>query len=465
MNFDALACADGVRSGQVSPTDLVQQVLSSIQALDPKLNAFTTVLADQALAQAAQIEQTLAEGKDPGPLAGVPFGVKNLFDIEGNVTLSGSRINQEQPPASRDAAAVSKLKQAGAILVGALNMDEYAYGFVTENTHYGPVHNPHNLKHMAGGSSGGSAAVVAAGIVPISLGSDTNGSVRVPAALCGIWGLKPTYGLISRAGMGLFCASLDHVGTFARSVRDTALMLDLLQGYDPQDPVSIERLVDPCFPQLEQGIEGLSCGALAGYFAQGSQPQVRAALSQVMKALNSDREVEIPEAARARAAAYLITASEGANLHLEELRIRPQDFDPATRDRFLAGALLPSQWVIQAQRFRAWYRQQVQQILRTVDILVAPTTPCVAPLIGQTLMEVDGVEVLLRPNLGLYTQPLSLIGLPVISVPVTQTGCLPIGIQLIAAPFQEAKLLRAAHHLQEQGFGPVPIPKMPAISL
>lgn len=463
MNFDALACADAVRSGQVSPTDLVQQVLSSIQALDPKLNAFTTVLADQALAQAAQLQQTLAEGQDPGPLAGVPFAVKNLFDIEGCVTLSGSWINREQPPASRDAAAVAKLKAAGAILVGALNMDEYAYGFVTENTHYGPVHNPHHLKHIAGGSSGGSAAVVAAGIVPISLGSDTNGSVRVPAALCGIWGLKPTYGLISRAGMGLFCASLDHVGTFARSVRDTALMLDLLQGYDPQDPVSAERSVD--LSQLEQGVEGLSCAALGGYFAQGSQPQVQAALSRVMQALNSDREVEIPEAARARAAAYLITASEGANLHLEDLRIRPQDFDPATRDRFLAGALLPSQWVIQAQRFRAWYRQQVQQIFRAVDILVAPTTPCVAPLIGQTLMEMDGVEVLLRPNLGLYTQPLSLIGLPVISVPVTQPGCLPIGIQLIAAPFQEAKLLRVAHHLQEQGFGPVPIPKMPAIGL
>jgi AtzE family amidohydrolase len=445
--MDAYSLASAIRGGQLSSEQVVQQSLNQIQIQDRDLNCFTTVLADQALEAAQKIDKAIAQGQDPGPLAGVPFAVKNLFDIEGIVTLAGSRINQENPPATKDATAVAKLKQAGAILLGGLNMDEYAYGFVTENTHYGPVRNPHDQDRIAGGSSGGSAAAVAAGMVPISLGSDTNGSVRVPASLCGIFGLKPTYGRISRAGVALFASSFDHVGPFARSVRDIALMFDLMQGHDPADPVSTQRAVDPCLPQLDKGLAGLKLAQAGGYFAKGSQPEVQEAVAKITQSLGIQQQVEIPEVARARAAAFLITASEGANLHLHNLKTRPQDFDPTTRDRFLAGALLPSQWVLQAQRFRAWYRQQVQQIFETVDVLIAPTTPCVAPYIGQTTMVIDGVEVLTRPNLGLYTQPLSFIGLPVLSVPIPQAGGLPIGIQLIAAPYQEAKLMRVAQHL------------------
>jgi Asp-tRNA(Asn)/Glu-tRNA(Gln) amidotransferase A subunit family amidase len=193
-------------------------------------NSFTTVTADTALAAAERIDKAMSQGENPGTLAGVPFAVKNLFDIAGITTLAGSKINAENSPAIQDATAVTRLKQAGAILVGALNMDEYAYGFVTENSHYGSTRNPHDTTRSAGGSSGGSSAAVAAGFVPITLGSDTNGSIRVPAALCGIFGLKPTYGRLSRAGVSLFCSSFDHIGCFARSVRDIAATFDILQG-------------------------------------------------------------------------------------------------------------------------------------------------------------------------------------------------------------------------------------------
>ncbi len=448
---DAVAIAGAVRSGQVNARAVATAALDRISARDLELNCFTTILSDQALATADQIDLQIAQGQDPGPLAGVPFAVKNLLDIQGITTLAGSKINQEDPPATEDATSITRLKQAGAILVGALNMDEYAYGFVTENTHYGPVHNPHDLTRIAGGSSGGSAASVAAGLVPLTLGSDTNGSIRVPAALCGVFGLKPTYGRLSRAGCVLFAFSFDHVGPLARSVRDIATAFDTMQGPDPRDPICTDRPPELCLPQLQRGIEGLRMGVLSDHFAQGMQPEVRAGVDRVIKALGVEREVILPEARRARAAAYVITASEGASEHLDNLRTRPQDFDPTTRDRFLAGALLPSQWVLQAQRFRSWYREQMRQIWQTVDLLIAPTTPCAAPLIGQTTMMIDGEEVLTRPNLGLYTQPLSFIGLPVLSVPIQQPGGLPVGVQLIGAPYQEAAILRAGAVLAAQG--------------
>lgn len=448
---DAIHLAITIANREVTAEATVAATLARIAAHNAPLNCFTTVLAEEALATAQQVDRAIAAGQEPGPLAGVPFAVKNLFDIQGVVTLAGSKINQGHPPATQDATAIARLKQAGAILVGALNMDEYAYGFVTENAHYGPTHNPHDLSRVAGGSSGGSAAAVAAGLVPITLGSDTNGSIRVPASLCGIYGLKPTYGRLSRAGAALFSSSLDHIGPFARSLPDISLAYDLLQGPDPRDPVCCDRPIDLTFTQLDRGIEGLKLAIAGDYFAQGMEPLVAQALEQVVNALGITQTVSLPEAHRARAAAYLITASEGANLHLEDLRSRPQEFDPATRDRFLSGAMIPASWYVQAQRFRRWYRDRIRALFETVDVILAPTTPCVAPKIGQQTMVINGEEILVRPNLGLYTQPLSFIGLPVLSVPVCQPDQLPVGIQLIGAPYQEAKILRVAAVLAAQG--------------
>lgn len=478
---DAVNTAAAVRQGNISAVEVVTAALKRIStqvsipkrdlykrtapAIDTvahssnenRYNCFTVVTTETALADAEKIDRAIASGKDPGPLTGVPFAVKNLFDIAGLTTLAGSKINAEKPAKSEDATAVAALKRAGAVLVGSLNMDEYAYGFVTENTHYGPTHNPHDVNRIAGGSSGGSAAAVAAGLVPLTLGSDTNGSIRVPAALCGVFGFKPTYGRLSRAGTVLFASSLDHIGPFARSVRDIATAFDVLQGPDEKDPVCTDRPPELCLTQLNQGIEGLRIAIATDYFAKGAYPEALEAVEQVASALGVRERVTLPEAHRARAAAYIITASEGGNLHLDDLRSRPHDFDPATRDRFLAGTLIPANWYLQAQRFRSWYRDRVREVFQKVDVILAPTTPCPAPLIGQQTMILDGEEILVRPHLGLFTQPLSFIGLPVLSVPIQRPDALPLGVQLIAAPYNEALLLRVAAVLEAKGVVASPV--------
>ncbi|MEZ2232170.1 AtzE family amidohydrolase [Microcoleus sp.] len=468
---DAVATAAAVKSGKITATAAVSAALERIAVADRTFNCFTNVTAESALADAEKIDSAIANNENPGPLAGVPFAVKNLFDIGGITTLAGSKINADHPPATRDAGGVARLRQAGAVLLGTLNMDEYAYGFVTENSHYGPTRNPHDTARIAGGSSGGSAAAVAAGLVPFTLGSDTNGSIRVPAALCGVFGFKPTYGRLSRAGAYLFSGSLDCVGPFGRSLRDIATLYDILQGPDDRDPVCTQRPPELCLPQLDRGIAGLRIAVADGYFTTGAEPEALDAVEIVAQALtnvlNCGNEtvktttnppkigglgtVSIPESDRARAAAFIITACEGANLHLENLRSRPQDFDPATRDRFLAGALIPAAWYLQAQRFRQWYRDRIREIFQHTDIILAPATPMAAPLIGVEKMVIAGQEILVRPNLGLFTQPLSFIGLPVLCVPVQRPGALPLGVQIIGAPYSEAVILRVAAVLEAQG--------------
>ncbi|MBD2294987.1 AtzE family amidohydrolase [Anabaena sphaerica FACHB-251] len=449
---DAVSIAENILSRKVSAVEIIQTALTKITDRNHELNCFTTITVETALQDAVNIDREIAEGKHPGVLAGVPFAVKNLFDIAGLTTLAGAKINAENLPAIQDATIITRLKKAGAVLVGALNMDEYAYGFVTENAHYGVTHNPHDLQRVAGGSSGGSAAAVAAGLVPFTLGSDTNGSIRVPAALCGVFGFKPTYGRLSRAGVKLFSSSLDHIGHFTTSVRDIATIFDVLQGEDEKDPVCTKRPPEFCLPQINNDISKIKFAIADDYFTQKADSEALAAVVKVANALNVTEYVTIPEAKIARAAAFVITACEGANLHLEKLKSRPQDFDPATRDRFLAGALIPSSWYIQAQRFRRWYRDKVREVFaNNVDIIIAPTTPITAPLIGQKTMILDDEEILVRPHLGLFTQPLSFIGLPVLSVPIHQENSLPLGVQLIAAPYNEALILQVAAVLEAQG--------------
>jgi AtzE family amidohydrolase len=381
----------------------------------------------------------------------VPFAVKNLFDIAGITTIAGSRIHASRSPAEHNATAVERLKAAGAILVGALNMDEYAYGFTTENTHYGATRNPHDPERVAGGSSGGSAAAVAAGLVPLTLGSDTNGSIRVPAAFCGIFGLKPTYGRISRAGSVLFAESLDHVGPFARSTQDLALAFDLLNGPDSGDPICSDRPPDFTVPGLEKGASGLRIAvADSPYFNQG-EPATLEAVTKVASALRVDRSVAIPDVEKARAAAYVITACEGASIHLPDLRTRPGEFDPVVVERFQAGALMPASWYLHAQRFRSVFRNVMRELFRSVDVILAPTTPCPAIRIGQPTIVLDHKELPSRANIGVFTQPFSFIGLPIVAVPTFKPGTLPLGVQIIAAPYNEAAVLRVAWQIEQMG--------------
>ncbi len=436
----------------MSAREAIAATLSRIEAIDPGLGAFTALTRERALARARAVDR----GEVTGPLAGTPFAVKNLFDVAGLPTLAGSRINRERPPATRDAFLIRRLEAAGAILVGALNMGEYAYDFTGENIHDGPSRNPHDLTRMTGGSSGGSGAAAGAGLVPLTLGSDTNGSIRVPSAFCGVFGLKPTFGRLSRAGTFPFVASFDHLGPMGLSVAGIAAAYDAMQGRDADDHWQADRPVEPTLPGLDAGGD-LRVAVAGGYFARNAAPEALAAVRLAAEALGATGTVELPEAARARASAYVISAAEGAALHLDRLRTRAAEFDPATRDRLIAGAMIPAIWVQKAQRFRRWYRERVLALFEEVDLILAPSTPFRAPRLGQTTMIVDGREIPLRPNIGLFTQPISFIGLPVAAVPVRPEPGLPLGVQIIAAPWREDLALRAARRLERAGIAAAPV--------
>jgi AtzE family amidohydrolase len=438
-----------VTAGRLKALEIVEVTLARIRARDPLLNSFTAVTEQRARERALALDESRASGKLLGPLAGVPFAVKNLFDIAGLPTIAGSKINREKEPARQDASLIERLEHAGAVLVGALNMGEYAYDFTGENIHDGPSRNPHDFKRMTGGSSGGSGGAVAGGLVPLALGSDTNGSIRVPSSCCGIFGLKPTYGRLSRARTFPFVASLDHVGPMARSVEDLALTYDALQGFDPDDPACVNRTAQPVTPLLRRGATGLRIAVAGGYFKPRGAEALQA-IDRVAVALGVDRDIDIPQAERARSAAFLITASEGASLHLDRLRGRARDYDPAVRDRLIAGAMVPASLVVKAHKFRRWYRQEMLKLFADVDAILAPATPCAAPLIGQQTFIFGDQELPVRANLGIYTQPISFVGLPVVAAPIPLSP-LPIAVQIIAAPWREDIALRVAHTLEAGG--------------
>lgn len=435
-----------VRAGKVSPVQQCMQTLSALETGNKTYTVATHILAERALHQAQALERKTAAGQDVGPLAGVPFGVKDLFDVAGLVTTAGSTVLQNNPPALKDAQVISRLCAAGALPVATLNMDEFAYGFATENAHFGTTLNPHDVRCLAGGSSGGSAAAVAAGLLPFTLGSDTNGSIRVPASLCGVWGLRPTQGLLPLEGVYPFAASLDVIGPFARSAADIQSVAEVLAGQSFA---------------FEGHTGSLKVGVLGGWFAQDLVPDLQAGLETIASACSSARTVTLPEIARVRAASFVITAAEGGNLHLNRLKQTPMAYDPATRDRLMAGALLPAAAVIQAQRIRTWFRQLMHDVFDTIDVLIAPATVGPAPLIDQPTIMVGGKAVSARANLGLFTQPLSLAGMPVVSAPLapqlTPNTHLPLGIQLIAGPHKESMLLAFAQELERKGLLGFPV--------
>jgi aspartyl-tRNA(Asn)/glutamyl-tRNA(Gln) amidotransferase subunit A len=459
--LDGLSASDiatAVKSRKLSALRVTDAALARIAKHDPVLNSFTDVTAERARAKASAIDAAIAAGKNAGPLAGVPFAVKNLFDVQGLSTRAGSKINRDLPPSPRDATLIERMEAAGAVMVGALNMGEYAYDFTGENIHDGPSRNPHDVTRMTGGSSGGSGGAVGGGLVPLALGSDTNGSIRVPSSFCGIFGLKPTYGRLSRARSFPFVSSFDHLGPFARNVGDLALAYDAMQGPDPDDAACTTRPVEPVASILTQDIGNLRIAIAGGYFQKSVFAEAVEAVARVAKGLGVTQTVEIPEAARARAAAYVISTTEGASLHLDRLRRRPDDFDPAVRDRLLAGAMVPASLVDRAQKFRRWYRARMLELFTSVDVIIAPATPCVAPKLGQTNFVLDGVELPVRANIGIHTQPISFIGLPVVAVPVPLEP-MPIGVQIIAAPWREDIALRVAYALERSGVVSAPPPR------
>lgn len=434
MNTSAAMIATQVRQREISATQAVEASLARIAAQDGIINAFTSVTAARARQRAVEIDARLARGEDVGPLGGVPFAAKDLFDIQGITTIAGSKILADNPPALRDAAAIAALEKAGAILVGALNMEELAYGFLTDNAHYGRTANPHDPARTAGGSSGGSGAAVAAGMVPLALGSDTNGSIRIPAAFCGAVGFKPTYGRIDRTGMTLLAPSQDHVGWIGSCVSDVAM------AWAASSPLPAEQIA-PHDPVI---------GIANGYFQELLSDDVRTALAEFSALLDKKRYVAIPAPDAARAAAYAVTSSEASSLRLHDLKTRPQDFDPATRDRFLAGALLPAHWYIKAKRFRSWFQQQIAALFKEVDVILMPANPFPAPRFGEEDIMLDGRLCPVRPTIGRFTQPVSPLGLPILCLPVARPGQLPIGLQLIGRPDGEAMLLQLGERLEKR---------------
>jgi len=429
--IQAVEIAAEVRAGRTTASAIIEQHLAAITASSNRYGAITRLIIERARAEAGAVDATVAAGRDPGPLAGVPYGVKDLFDVAGLPTTAGSALYADAAPAAQDAVAIQRLQAAGAILVATLNMDEFAYGFATINARHGTTRNPHDDTRLAGGSSGGSAAVVAAGLLPFSLGSDTNGSIRVPASLTGIYGLKPTHGELPIAGVFPFAESFDDIGPFATSVADIALVWRVLGG----------DLADADQPPLR-------IGRLGGRFRDNIDPDQLGAIDRIA---GDAALVDLPDMARARSAAFVITAAEGGMVHREALAQDAMRFDPATRDRLIAGALLPRSLYDRAQAFRRKFTRALDTLFAHHDVLLAPATPCTAPLIDDPQIWIDGMRTPARRDLGIHTQPISFTGLPALAVPLYRPGRLPLGLQLIGKPHGERALFRAAAMLAEQG--------------
>jgi len=439
--ISALETAAAVRSGSVTARQVVERCLADLAREAPPLVAVTRILAERAMADADAVDEAFVRGEDPGPLAGVPYGVKDLFDVAGLPTTAGSGLYADAPPAREDAEAIRRLRAAGAVLVATLNMDEFAYGFATINARHGTTRNPHDLARLAGGSSGGSASAVAAGLLPFSLGSDTNGSIRVPASLCGLYGLKPTHGDLPMGGVFPFAESFDDVGPFAASLTDMICIWEVLSGRSA----------------TEDGQALLRVARLSGRFRDNSHPDQIAA----MDAIAPDAPlIALPDIARARSAAFLITAREGGSLHRAALARNAMAFDPQVRDRLIAGALLPLGLYDEAQAFRTAFKARVADLFGEFDVLLAPATPCEAPLVDDPRIMIDGALTAARADLGIHTQPISFTGLPSLAVPLRRPAGLPLGLQLIGKPGGEPALFRFAAELEARGVTGVSAPNM-----
>ena len=446
------AVAARIARREVSPVEVTRLVLARIERLDPQLNAFITVTAEAAIRAARVAESQIARGQYRGPLHGVPISVKDLFLTRGVRTTAGSRILAEQIP-NVDATVVRKLRTAGAILVGKANMLEFAYGEICPT--FGPSRNPWNLEYGTNGSSSGSAAAVAAGLGYASMGSDTGGSIRLPAAFCGIVGLKPTYGLVSRAGVIPLSWTLDHVGPMARTSRDCALILDAVAGYDPRDPGSLPLRRRRHAATIENTPRRLRIGVVQAEPGDGVTQEVRTcveATANRLRQLGYDTQpVALPHAEHAPRALLAILYPEASSFHRRWLASQPEDYTPNTRQRLELGALLPAASYLQALRARRVIGEAYRDLLRQVDLLLLPVAPIASYRLDRSPGEPvpgaggDRMSALIR-----FSGPFDLTGLPAISVPAGfGTDGLPIGAQLAGPPFSEELLLQVAHVLEQ----------------
>ncbi|MBA7629091.1 Glutamyl-tRNA(Gln) amidotransferase subunit A [subsurface metagenome] len=451
MNITSITISnlkEKIKAGEISLTELVQAFLNRSERLNKEVNAFITILKDEALESAHRADEEIRAGQYRGPLHGIPFALKDLFFTHGVRTTCGSKILADFIP-DKNAAVVQKLHEAGAINLGKLNMHEFAYGVTSLNPHYGDVRNPWNQEHMSGGSSGGSAASVAASMALFTLGTDTGGSVRIPAACCGVVGLKPTYGRISVYGVYPLCWSMDHVGIFAKRVRDAAYVLKAIVGNDPCDIASASEEVPDYATSLMGEIRGVRIGLLRNYYYEILDGEVRAKVDEAVKTLAElgaqVEEISIPHLEEGAAAALITLSTESAS-SLEEFHHTRPDLGADIRGRLDLGVLFPATAYIKAQRVRRYLQESFRETFKTVDVLVTPTLPITAPRRDATSVSINGVSMPVVPALTRLTRLYNLLGLPAISVPCgfSQAG-LPIGLQIAGKPFAEATILQVAH--------------------
>lgn len=451
--FSALELGTLLRKREASAVEIAETVLERIQSLDPKVHAYITIMADEALSAARRCDAELAAGEDRGPLHGIPVAVKDLYDTAGTRTTSGSQILADRVP-DRDATSVARLRNAGAVIVGKTNLNEFACGVTSTNAHYGDVLNPWDLSRTPGGSSGGSAAAVAAGLCTMATGTDTGGSIRIPAALCGIVGFKPSFGRISCHGIMPLSWEQDHPGPMARTVRDAALMLSAMAGWDAADPVTAKVPVPDYAGALEGGVNGWRIGLDRQYALQGISGEVRVAFEQALETLVTLGaevvDVQVPGLEDGISAGLVIWNAEATAVHEEWLLARPEDYDPRVGPRLGNGFSVTGIEYARAQRARRQLVRNLQLLFEDVDLLATPMCAIGAPPQGAVQVVVGGQEFDVLPALTRYSRVFNLTGLPAISVPCGYTGeGLPIGLQLVGPSFGESAVLRAAHAFEQ----------------
>ena len=450
-----------LRERSVSAVELTTSAIGRIERRNPKLNAFITITADQALERARQADRELAAGQDRGPLHGIPIALKDLFATRGIRTTAGSKVYENYVPPADDAV-VEKLEAAGAVSVGKLNQHELAYGITSANPHFGPVHNPWNPEHIPGGSSGGSGAAVAAGIVFAAMGSDTGGSIRIPASFCGTVGLKPTYGRVSRHGVFPLAYSLDHMGPLTRSVRDAAIVLNAIAGFDSRDPACSRHPVVDYVPGEECNIRGLRIGLPQNFYLDRLDPEVEASVRGAIARAESlkavVKPVTVPDVPALNAVARVILLAE-ASAVMEPFLDRRDRFGADVLALLDQGRLLPAVDYVNAQRLRLRMQREFAALWSQVDCLLLPTTPNTAPVIGQTSVRLGGSDEDVRLATTRLVRGINALGWPALSIPcgLSASG-LPTGLQIVAAPFQEELILRVGAALEDGGVGIPPCP-------
>lgn len=444
--------ARALRAKEVSPLELTAAYLARIEKLDPRVNAYITVTAERALADARLMTDELSAGKSRGPLHGIPVGLKDLYETAGIRTTGGAKIHADHVPA-RDCMVARRLRDAGTVLLGKLNTHEYAYGVTTNNPHFGATHNPWNLDHIPGGSSGGSGAAIAAGLAAATMGTDTGGSIRMPASVCGVVGMKPTYGRVSKAGVLPLSYLFDHAGPLTRTVEDAALMLNAIAGYDPADATTVRTPVADYTAGLGEGLRGLRIGIPRPFFFAQLDDEVAAAVEQAIAELRKlgaeVHDVEIPGVEGGVGAVFGLVLAEAQEIHADALRTRPADFGADVRALLLTPTPdAPS--LMLALRARDTLTTAMRCALASVDLLVTPTTPIVAARIGQETIRYGGVEESVLFAMIRCTAPFNATGLPALSLPCgfTRAG-LPVGLQIAGRPFDEATVLRAGHAYEQ----------------